>query len=209
MDLSTCRKWWNIFRVCFMFQPLCKFFFMLISQVLNCWNELERKKMRIVLFADFIATNHGLNQAQYVLKQLCDQGHHISLFGKLKILKLFLVAPLVIWKKIFERESLFFWNVQLCIEIIRFPGEPPIFGQNPKQLVARFVFHFQILNTLSNGFYFLKCCQFRFWSYCFCYLYFLEAVVSDVHFTLSSITNWTFELQIGFLIRAWSFIVRW
>ncbi|KAK3755609.1 hypothetical protein QZH41_017601 [Actinostola sp. cb2023] len=36
--------------------------------------------MRIVLFADFIATNHGLNQAQYVLKQLCDQGHHISLF---------------------------------------------------------------------------------------------------------------------------------
>lgn len=39
--------------------------------------------MKIVLFADFIATNHGLNQAQYVLKQLCDQGHHISLFGRL------------------------------------------------------------------------------------------------------------------------------
>ncbi|EDO40622.1 predicted protein [Nematostella vectensis] len=36
--------------------------------------------MKIVLFADFVATSHGLTQAQYVLKHLCEQGHCISLF---------------------------------------------------------------------------------------------------------------------------------
>lgn len=36
--------------------------------------------MKIVLFADFASSSHGLNQAQYMLKQLCNEGHQISLF---------------------------------------------------------------------------------------------------------------------------------
>lgn len=37
--------------------------------------------MKIVLFADF-ASSQGLSQAQYVLKQLCNEGHQITLFGE-------------------------------------------------------------------------------------------------------------------------------
>ncbi|RMX51647.1 hypothetical protein pdam_00021483, partial [Pocillopora damicornis] len=37
--------------------------------------------MKIVLFADFMSSSHGLNQAQYMLKQLCNEGHQITLFG--------------------------------------------------------------------------------------------------------------------------------
>ncbi|XP_027037073.1 uncharacterized protein LOC113665561 isoform X1 [Pocillopora damicornis] len=36
--------------------------------------------MKIVLFADFMSSSHGLNQAQYMLKQLCNEGHQITLF---------------------------------------------------------------------------------------------------------------------------------
>lgn len=38
--------------------------------------------MKIVLFADFVSSNPGLSQAQYVLKQLCNEGHQITLFGR-------------------------------------------------------------------------------------------------------------------------------
>ena len=48
--------------------------------------ELQSSKapntMKIVLFADFVSSNPGLNQAQYVLKQLCNEGHQITLFGR-------------------------------------------------------------------------------------------------------------------------------
>jgi len=36
--------------------------------------------MKIVLFADFFANSNGLLQAQYVLRQLCNDGHQITLF---------------------------------------------------------------------------------------------------------------------------------
>lgn len=53
---------------------------------LQGWDSLQNTKgpnsMKIVLFADFASSSHGLNQAQYMLKQLCNEGHQISLFGK-------------------------------------------------------------------------------------------------------------------------------
>ena len=49
-------------------------------------NSRAPNSMKIVLFADFASSNHGLNQAQYMLKQLCNEGHQITLFGKLKFI---------------------------------------------------------------------------------------------------------------------------
>lgn len=50
--------------------------------------------MKIVLFADFASSNHGLNQAQYMLKQLCNEGHQITLFGKSNFTLAFLLELL-------------------------------------------------------------------------------------------------------------------
>lgn len=47
------------------------------------------QSMKIVLFADFASSSHGLHQAQYMLKQLCNEGHQITLFGKLNFWSMF------------------------------------------------------------------------------------------------------------------------
>lgn len=64
------------------FKPVAyvKLFFLL--QGWDLQNSKAPNSMKIVLFADFVSSNHGLNQAQYMLKQLCNEGHQITLFGE-------------------------------------------------------------------------------------------------------------------------------
>ena len=73
---------------------------MLIKQVLfslfQSWHSPQMTRspqsMKIVLFADFASSSHGLHQAQYMLKQLCNEGHQITLFGKLNWIKFLIFA---------------------------------------------------------------------------------------------------------------------
>ena len=56
-----------------------------LFSLLQGWDLQSSKapnSMKIVLFADFASSNPGLNQAQFVLKQLCNEGHQITLFGR-------------------------------------------------------------------------------------------------------------------------------
>ena len=56
-----------------------------LFSLLQGWDLQSSKapnSMKIVLFADFVSSNPGLNQAQYVLRQLGNEGHQITLFGR-------------------------------------------------------------------------------------------------------------------------------
>lgn len=74
------NAFWSLLSLSFFFCPF-----------LQSWdsspkNSRAPNSMKIVLFADFASSNHGLNQAQYMLKQLCNEGHQITLFGKFKFI---------------------------------------------------------------------------------------------------------------------------
>ena len=61
------------------------FAYSMLFSLLQGWDLQSSKapnSMKIVLFADFVSSNPGLNQAQYVLRQLCNEGHQITLFGR-------------------------------------------------------------------------------------------------------------------------------